>query len=193
MAQNNEHLQRLQALLPTGPIWPREPGATLTKFLQAWADELARVDGRAGDLANELDPATTFELLPDYERVCGLPGGCAYVAGGLAERRAAVKSQISARGGQSPGYFIELAAAAGYQVSITEFRPFTADGTCDLAVCGDDWAHAWQVGAPETTVREMTADGTCAEALASWGNERLECLLSAKAPSHTVPIFSYSE
>ncbi|RMS34758.1 putative Tail protein [Pseudomonas coronafaciens pv. garcae] len=35
--------------------------------------EFARIDGRAFDLLNEMDPANVSELVPDWERVMNLP------------------------------------------------------------------------------------------------------------------------
>ncbi len=39
-----QYLGLLQGLLPTGPAWPRDPDATLTKLLSAEAEEFARLD-----------------------------------------------------------------------------------------------------------------------------------------------------
>ena len=41
-ATSDDYLRVLQALLPPGAAWPRDPDATLTKVLAAWADDLAQ-------------------------------------------------------------------------------------------------------------------------------------------------------
>ena len=127
MANSAEiHTQILQALLPQGRIWPRDAEATLSKLLATWALELARVDARADDLMDEVDPSTTLELLSDFERVCGLPDKCSFGDETLEQRRGEVLAKLTSRGGQTPAYFIGLAAQLGYTVEIEEFRPFRA-------------------------------------------------------------------
>lgn len=109
-----EYRSQLQALLPSGAAWPREPGAILTKTLHAVADELARVDVRADDLLTESDPRSTFELLGDWERAFGLPAACVPAGQTTTERRSALAAKVAALGGQSRAYFLELANAIGY-------------------------------------------------------------------------------
>lgn len=46
----DDYLAQLQALLPSGPAWPRDVNADLTKLLMAEADELARIGARAEQL-----------------------------------------------------------------------------------------------------------------------------------------------
>ena len=190
---SHDYLRGLQGLLPTGAAWPRGQDATRTKLLLAWADEMARVDGRGDDLLDEADPATAFEMLPDWERLCGLPNRCSDYEDTLAERREAVQAILAQPGGQSPAYFVALALAHGYQITLEEFQAFTTETGCDQPIYGDDWARAWRLRAPEETVRYLDTGGTCAEALAKWGNERLECVITAVAPEHTILLFAYGD
>lgn len=191
-----DYLSQLQALLPQGPAWPRDAGATLTRLLQSMADELARVDGRAAQLLEEADPRTTLELLPDWERVAGLPDPCiAGIATTLAERRAALVDRITAEGGASKPYFQAIAERLGYQVEIARFSPFI----CGLSRCGDPLngapsvRHYWRV-------RVIGARLTQFRAGASQIGDRLgkltratdlECLLNRLAPAHTTVIVAY--
>lgn len=109
-----EYRWQLQALLPPGSAWTREPGAVLTKVLHALADELGRVDMRASDLLTESDPRSTFELLGDWERTFRLPATCVPAGQTTTERRNALASKVAAMGGQSRAYFMKLAHAIGY-------------------------------------------------------------------------------
>jgi uncharacterized protein YmfQ (DUF2313 family) len=179
--------------MPPGAAWRLESDSVLSAFMLAVAEELARVDGRAEDLMRELDPRTTTELLPDWERVMGLPDPCVSAAQTIQERRAAIVAKLTTIGGQSRQFFIGLAAALGYVITITEFNPFLAGhSVAGDALTNGDWQHAWQVGAPETTVRDFRAGQSAAgEALRDWGNEELECAISSRAPAHTIPIFAY--
>ena len=184
--------RHLQALMPRGRAWPTADGATLTRLLGGLAGGLARAHARALELIDEADPRTATELLPDRERLCGLPDCCAPAGGGtLAERRDAVMAKITARGGQSRAFFVDLAARFGYAISIDEFQPFTCESPCEDPIRDAPWRFAWRVNAPETTIRESSCDSPCEEPLRTWGNAVLECEISRRAPAHTHVLFAY--
>ncbi len=188
-----DYRDQLLALQPPGAALPVDPDSTWGRLLQALADELARIDGRADDLVDEADPRTTYELLPDWERVAGLPDACTPDGHTVDARRDALTGRIAGIGGQSAAYFIWLAADLGYSVTITEFR--TADAGAAVAgdaINGEPWRFAWQVNAPQTTVTDAVAGSSGAgEPLRAWGNELLECVLRARRPAHTTVLFSY--
>ena len=188
----DDYLAQLQALLPQGPAWPRDAGATLTKLLHAMADELARVDGRAAQLIEEADPRTTAELLADWERVAGLPDSCVTAAQTTAQRRAALHARLTTLGGQNVSYFIALAASLGYTVTITEFRLHTVEDDVEYPLYGHPWQFAWQINAPLNTVGTLSVTDTVADPLAWWGNELLECVIRRLKPAHTHTLFAYS-
>lgn len=185
------YLQILQALLPKGIIWPRDPESDLGRLLYGLAEEMARVDGRAADLVDESDPTTTLELLSDFERVCGLPGKCSSGEDTVEQRRGEVLAKLTSRGGQTPAYFIELAAQLGYSVEIEEFRPFRAGSSAEDRAYGTSWAHAWRVNGPMDQFSFFTAGSFAGERLAAWGNEKLECYVGGKSPVHTTLLFGY--
>jgi len=190
----SDYLEQLQALLPAGPAWPRDAKTSITKLLGALAAELSRVDGRAWQLVEEADPRTTAELFLDWERVAGLPDACAEAFGGeqtLIQRRAALIGRLTTLGGQSPAYFVGLAAALGYAITITEFSPFLVTSTVDEALYDTAWRFAWQVNAALNTVREFTVADTVSDALAAWGNDQLECVIERLKPAQTTVIFAY--
>lgn len=190
-----EYLSQLQALLPQGPAWPREPDALITRLLDGFAEEFARIDARADQLIDEADPRTTYELLADWERVAGLPGHCAALAAvslTVEQRRAALVTKLTERGGQSRAYFIALAARLGFTVTITEFSEWTFDSDDDTPFYGVEWNFAWQVNAPLNTVGEWTFDSDDDTPFAWWGNALLECALNEDKPAHTVALFAYT-
>ena len=189
-----EFLAGLQALLPRGAAWPRDPDARLTGLLSGLAATQARQHARTGDLSErESDPALALETLPDWERSYGLPDPCTPLGATIQQRSAALLARIAARGGQSIAYFVEVAAALGYTITVEEFRPFRfGQGRFGTPICGPDWAFAWRVRAPETTVTPFRfGQSAFGEPLRVWGNERLECTLTRLKPAHTVIIFAY--
>ena len=195
MALNDtDYLHQLQALLPLGPAWPRDDAATLTHLLGGLSAELSRVDGRAWKLVEEADPRTTAELFLDWERVAGLPDACAEAFGGeqtMAQRRAALVGKLTMLGGQSPAYFIGLAAAIGYAITITEFREHTVEDDVESLLYDEAWNFAFQVNAALDSVNDITVESDVEESIASWGNALLECVIKRVKPAHTIALFSY--
>jgi len=190
-----EYTHLLQQLLPPGAAWPREPDATLTKLLSSFADGLARAHNRAVDLLDEADPRTTNEMLIDWERAFGLPTAClAGLDQTAAERRLTLHAHVTSRGGQSRAFFISMAAVLGYDITITEFRPLKAGFKAGDPCCDPEWNFAWQVNAPETTIRPFKAgESKAGEPVRKWGNERLECEITRRKPAHTHVQFAYGE
>lgn len=187
-----QYLNQLQALLPLGAAWPRDAESTLTKLLHAFADELARVDGRAAALIDEADPRTTSEMLADWERVAGLPDSCVAVEQSTAQRIAALVTKLTTIGGQSRAYYIALAATLGYAITITEFNEHSVDDDVDALLYSAAWQFAWQVNAPLNTIFELSVDDSVDDPLASWGNEALECVINRLKPAHTHVLFAYA-
>lgn len=195
MLTDQDYLHQLQALLPLGPAWPKDDAATLTHLLGGLALELARVDGRAWQLIEEADPRTTAELFLDWERDAGLPDACAVAFGGtqtMAQRRVALVGKLVTLGGQSPAYFIGVAAALGYAITITEFHAQTVNDDVNHPFYDTAWNFAWQVNAALNTVAVLNVNTPVSDPLASWGNALLECVLKRLKPAHTTALFSYT-
>jgi uncharacterized protein YmfQ (DUF2313 family) len=110
----------------------------------------------------------------------------------LQQRRNALVAQLTGIGDQSRQYFIDLAASAGFTITITEFRPFTVGSRVNDPIYNEIWRFAWQVNAPQTTVEWFTVTSGVNEGLRSWGNQLLECLISRLKPAHTKVLFAYS-
>ena len=190
-----EYTHLLQQLLPPGAAWPREPGVTLTKLLNGFADGLTRAHNRGIDLLDETDPRTTSEMLADWEITAGLPTAClAGLDQTAVERRLTLHAHVTSRGGQSRAFFISMAATLGYEITISEFRPLKAGFKAGDPCCDPAWNFVWQVNAPETTIRTFKAgESKAGEPVRKWGNERLECEIIRRKPAHTFCQFSYGE
>lgn len=189
-----EYREQLKQLLPPGQAFPRDPGTTLHDLLDGMSIEFARLDARGFALPLEANPATTNELLSDWERVAGLPDKCSGVLEETIQgRRNGLLAKLASTGGQSPDYFISIAAALGYEVTITEFRPFRVGmSAVGDALTNGDWVFTWRINAPETTVVEFRVGlSAVGEALRTWGNDLLECKMNQIKPAHTILIFGY--
>lgn len=196
MATAAEYKEQLKLLLPPGHAFPRDPGTNIDALLDGLSIELARSDEHGTRLTLDANPLSTSSLLVDWERVAGLPDTC---AGALEEtiqgRRNALVAKLSGTGGQSPAYFITLAQALGYTISIQEFRPFRAGrSAAGNLLTNGAWVFAWMVHAPSVTVIAFRAGRSAAgEPLRSWGNDALECKLNQLKPAHTILLFAYGD
>lgn len=188
----DEYAGQLAALLPPGAVWNLDADSKLSAFWFALAQELARVDLRADALVNESDPRTISETLPEWEALLGLPDPCVSFDQTTAERVRSVVAKYIAQGGQSPAYFIEIAAALGFTITLTEFRPYTVGMAVNLPICGSTWAYAWQVNAPLASVQKMTVADAVDNPLRWWENEILECVMKRLKPAHTSVLFAYA-
>lgn len=193
-SSSSDYLQQLINLSPSGPAFPEEATTNWVSLLDAISQTCARLDANAVLLLNESYPDTTTILLPNWERVAGLPDDCSVLGDTYEVRRLNLTAKLTSRGGQSKDYFIEVAASLGYTVTITEFRPFRVSiSRVGDPLCDDTWWFVWQVNAALNTIVWFRAGRSAAgEPLASWSNARLECLLTKYSPAHTIVQFAYT-
>ena len=195
MPTKARYLSQLLALLPKGRIWPSRSGSTLAQVLEAAADGLAKVHVRALQLIEEADPRSTTEMLDDWERNLDLPGDCTAPAVTLQDRRNAVVQKLTLGGGQSIGFYKQIALALGYTITIEEFKPFI----CGLSRCGDEVGMSaadrnnWEVHVPDPrTTLFRVGESRCGDLLGKIQRaEDLECVLSIMKPAHTRLLVSY--
>ncbi|WP_431297278.1 YmfQ family protein [Rahnella sp. PAMC 25559] len=190
-----DYTSALQGLLPTGLVWPRKNDGVQSAVLRALARSYQKSDDSALALLEGAFPATATIMLTDWEKTLGLPDDCAIGENdSIAIRQKAILSKLFSTGGQSANYFIGVAKALGYDITIQVYRQARAG----MSVCGDplngeDWPSTWLVTAPQTTMTYAQAGQSYAgDPLRSWGNRRLECRLSKLAPSHTIVKFGYT-
>lgn len=192
------YLEQLFALQPPGPALPTDPESVWGRLLRGLAEEFERIETRSGNLVRESDPRQSIELLPDWERVCGLPGDCAIAWDStLQARRAAVVAQLTGAGGQRIAYFKQLASLLGLEIEVTEYKPFlTGISHCGDRLNGDhDVRFVWSVVVKgQRVVRFRCGASVPGERLLDFARrEDLECLLRLYAPAHTVLIIGYEE
>jgi len=193
MFDANAYLILLLSLLPTGFAWAKEYGSFLYRLMDGISQEFARVDARGMQLIEEADPRTTTELLADWERVFGLPDECSQDGMSIEQRREAIVRKFTMQGSLSRAFFIAQAAALGYVITITEFRPFRAGrSSAGDSLTNGPWRFTWQVNSAENTIRTFQAGlASAGDPLRSWGNETLECVIEKIAPAETVVLFAY--
>lgn len=194
--------------LPPGAFWQgfRDYDGTGRELLRAKAQTWLDVDLAAERLVAESQPARASEMLADHETQVGLPDCCFQTLNvNIEDRRNAVLTRYRAQGGQSPQYFIDMAKSLGYDVTITENRPFV----CGLSEIGGDSSGAapvtrldtigadrfsWKVVVPEPRVTWFRCGSGVLgqDALATINRaDDLECLLARYQPAQQELTVSY--
>ena len=202
----------LAGLLPRGLAWSRAEESNLQRLLQAYAVELATVDERVAKLREEGDPRTALELLPEWEKLLGLPSPCTGPIEDLASRRHAVEAKLTREASASLEFLEEFAGRLGYLVDVVEFRSarmgsagagsalsnvqvgarMGSSGAGDRLENATGWAHTWAVrsNGGTTTYARMGSSGA-GDRLRLIGNALLECSLREINPAHATLLFFY--
>jgi uncharacterized protein YmfQ (DUF2313 family) len=189
---DTDYLHQLQALLPHGPAWPTDDDTNLTRLLSGLAGELARVNGRAIQLIEEVDPRATYELFPDYCRVAFIPDPYIGIgSGSFRDEKSLLMWKLTAVGGQSVSYFTNLAAILGFAVNVDEFRPQTVDDDVEYLAQGDLWRFAWRCNVSAESIYGATVNDTVEDQMAADSLNQLESAIRHYSPVHTFVSFNY--
>ncbi|WP_157218664.1 YmfQ family protein [Flavisphingomonas formosensis] len=142
----DDYAGAIRDLMPTGRVWPKDPGSVQGKLIAALALLPAQIDADAIALLADAFPAGTTGLLPEWEESLGLPDPCLGNSPTLAQRQGSVLARFTAGGGQSRQRFIDFAAALGFTISIEDYATFRAgESSAGQPACGDEWAFTWGV------------------------------------------------
>lgn len=144
MPPTTRYTTLLQKHLPAGDAWPRDEDTELFELLDGLGVEFSRVEQRALDLIEEIDPRTTSELLDDWERVCGLPGDNPNPPATTDARRAALLEHLRGLGAPSITNINALLEAISSWYSYRDyeyFSPFVPGSTVGQSLTQDEWQH----------------------------------------------------
>ncbi|OFW46537.1 MAG: hypothetical protein A2003_02530, partial [Acinetobacter sp. GWC1_38_13] len=192
----SEYLKMFLNLFPTGRAWSRDTNGILYKLSNAHAEELVRIDLRSEELLIERDTRKTSDLLTDHERDLGLPDECTDVASSISQRRNAAFAKFVTEGGLHKQSYIDLASDLGFDITITEFKPFW----CGIGVSGDGCGDQsnifyWQINtyiSPESWIEFRSNESQCGDMLTYVaGTIEQQCILNKHKPAHTVIIWKY--
>lgn len=125
-------------LLPRGRAWPRD--GEDAALMNAWAEELYRIEHRGWKLLEEWDPRTTDELFEEWEAFFELPA-----VGTAEQRRTALVAEWLAGGTLSRQDIERLLKVLGIHATTHFWRPFRVG----ISAVGDglatDWFSTWTV------------------------------------------------
>lgn len=182
---------QIRLLLP--PVSYDGSAPYLSATIEAEANAMDLADSQAGMVYNAIFP-DSGEGLADWERVLALPDPCLVGhAQTVGQRVQAVVSKVQGRAGQSRPFFISLAKAMGYDITITTFKPARAGiARAGSPINGGEWNFTWRVNAPAVTSSHAKAGITGAgDPLTAWGNRALECRLGQLKPAESILLFGY--
>lgn len=183
---HERYLEQLQALMPRGRAWTRDPDALLTKLLRGLARSLAALDLKAVQLLADADPARTTDLIEEWEKLAGLPDDCTEPLSGLAVRRAAVLDRLVARADLNPATIIALAASYGLTVTVDEHDQARAGLIAGLDVSGGKWRYVWWVTISADSSRFFNVLSDVVTPLLDFDvSGEFQCRLRKLSPAHT--------
>lgn len=185
----------LQALLPPGRAFTREPDSVLTKVLEAIAALFAAAQLRVQELLAQADPRYATGLLTDWEALLALPDLCTPDGQNILDRQRAAYQRLVEQGGQSRAYFIGLAQLLGETgVTITESRRANCNSNCNAALYGQGDLFTWRVNIPRPALNARWANcqSNCNDALQMYTPSVIECFFNTRKPAHTRVIFAYA-
>ncbi|CAH0152902.1 YmfQ family protein [Pseudomonas mediterranea] len=192
----DQYRRQLSGLLPAGPAWDPELVPEVALILSGVSLEFARLDARAVDLLNEMDPAGVSELVPDWEAIMGLPDPCLGLNPAFEDRRLAVRRRLIEVGGQSLSYFIDIAVSQGYpDATITEHRTprmgRSRFGVARFGTWNAQFMWTLNTGGRQRQGRRFGASYWGERFGVNPGNP-LECQIRRAAPAHTVVQINYN-
>lgn len=183
-------LSALQAMLPPGRAFTREPDSVLSQLLSAIAAMFLAVQLKLENLLEQADPRHATSMLADWERLLGLSAGQQQV-----DRQRSAYQRLVEQGGQSRSYFIGLAELLGEPgVTITEFGSFTCNSNCNAALYSPANRFVWRVNIPHAALntRFMNCNSPCNVALQQYTPSVIERAFTDRKPAHTTVIFAYT-
>lgn len=173
------YAEQFHLLLPPGRIWPERSDSLLHQLFVSLSMVLAEAhEAIVNAYWVELYPGTTFELLPEWEDMTGLPDPCAPPAQTIQERRARVIQRLTVQPRPTLEYLKELAVALGYNdLVLTETGPYEITAV---------------VSNPRVTYF-LAGESQCGDLLGKIDRAAdLECLLQEQRPAHIAVVFNYA-
>ncbi|KGQ36507.1 YmfQ family protein [Gallibacterium genomosp. 1] len=162
------------------------------------------VDGQAFDrlqasaeaILKVIEPATSNELLADWERLCGITTD---VSKTYSERVKRVIIQLNALGGLSIPYFLRLAESIGYTIQIKEFSPLKNDlpNAGDIPIQNSPTERLifmWRVtviNGDDNIIYFRAGQSLAGDRLVDFGDPIIEEFFKDLKPAHTYCYFAY--
>lgn len=191
MASSQDYALLLSQLLPPGQAFSQEPGSVYSELLAGLAEELARIDARGEDLLEEAFPDTTNEVFAEWLRMVGVPDVCSAVAITITDERAQLIQKLTAQAGQSPDFYVRLAASLGYLARVLEFREFVAGSSAGDPLYDVSWKHSFSVVVSGGVTQARAGLARAGSRIREFAADLLYCVLQRAKPAQTVAFVGF--
>lgn len=189
-------VQAEMLLLPhEGAHLPREVDSIWASMLLPQAAEISRWEGQAEAMVSEIDPRQSAYLLPEWEALMGPdPYGRVTVGLSTGQLQAYLYQRLTRRGSPTPAYFVALAASLGVSITVTEQQQ-TIYG---VARYGQRYLSTpnqfqWLVTLPAEQVDAAEyGSARYGDCYGNFSQNPVQPVITAQAPAHTLPVFSYT-
>ncbi len=190
----DQYLEGMVGLLPKGPAWELDDSSLFYRVMQICADEFSRIDADIAQLIEESDPRTANKTLQDWFDEWGIPDDCLKLMDNptTEDYRKVLILKIQTLGLSYEELVAVIADMLGYNASIGNRDTFRVNFRVNQRVYDNTWRYtALIISEDETTVNYFRATDRVSMALAEWGDELWECLITALTPAHMNAIFQY--
>lgn len=209
-ARLEKYQDLLKRLFPVGRAWENVKNHNL---LRGMAIEFCRIDDRGADLLRELNPATSLELLEDWEQLLGIPDECTPDGQTIEERRLQVTQKMGTLGGLNANYLEHIASLLGFDIIIENPVPFRVGiARVGQALTNNEIRDTFRVGAnrvgdqlrvfgwqfyfianiPATELNQFrVGQNRVGDRLVETGNELLQCTLRKNKPANSGVVFRF--
>lgn len=173
-------------------LFPIPLGPTFETALTCDALNLDRTQASADQLLAEIFPDGAYNLLPDWERVCGITPAIGDVVQLRCDR---VISKLRELGDIKAPWFIKLAATMGFTITITHLTPFMSGwNTAGDPLYVEDVWWVWQIHVTGTPVYNFRSGQALASERLSWwpAATALEDLFNDLKPADVYLQFVYA-
>jgi uncharacterized protein YmfQ (DUF2313 family) len=184
----------LLALAPPGWIFPADVDSYFAARLLGLGAVISDLQVSSDAMGPQVDPRFAFNLLPDYQRVLGPdPCGRDTSALGFEQQAAIVYQRWTAGGPICAGYFENMAAGLGVDLTIVE----VPNWVCGASTCSDQMVpyaenFAIAVNLPATSVTNFECGAaTCDDSLGTFIPNLAVCPMTCSAPLHITFFFNY--
>ena len=123
----DDYTEAALLLRPRGRVWPVGADGVQAVVFRGIAKLLVALDAAASSiLAGSLPGSLVSGFIPEWEATLGLPDPCAGADPTVSQRAGQIQARFIGGGGQSRQHYIDLAAALGFEITITitNFSPF---------------------------------------------------------------------
>jgi len=187
----SDYKELLLQLLPPGLAYSREAGSTHVDLIDAFAQELARLDARGDAVIEESDPRTADEIFGEWLQLAGIPDSCSALATTVEDERTQLLQKLSGIASQSRDAYQALAESLGYTARIAEFSMFVAGSKAGEPLYDEAWQNAFSVVIAAGANQAQAGIARAGDRIRTFEAGFLYCLLQKSKPAQAIAFVGF--